>query len=528
MKTVQHVSDFDLRQIVLEQDTEWPQEKIESHVSNCAHCQTKILEIAAGDDWREEFSSNLKELPSLSNDNQITSVFTPNDSSNEISSDSSGDAFDLQTVDQMLDEVLLPPIHPEMLGRLGRYDIEGVIGCGGMGVVLRGFDRDLHRPVAIKMILPRLSKNGTAKQRFAREARAAAAVLHPNLIAIHGIEVTDGIPWFVMPLIAGPSLRMLVEKNGPLPEREIVRIGLQIASGLAAAHSPGLVHRDIKPENILVDNQINRVIITDFGLAQRDSDVGMTQTGYLAGTLSYMSPEQSRGEDVDARSDLFSLGSLLFYLAAGEVPFRASSPIAILHKIGGERHPSVQAINPEISITLSHVINRLLEKSPEDRFQSAVEVEAFLNDFLAHLHQPTKTLAPIVPAPRKKKSKAYLRKWTGATVVTAALVTAIASTMILAGVLLSIGLWPFNSADNANRTLPISSPTRLTWESVSEKHGLSSLEDFEQEFQMLNQSFSAAESAFQPPASVPASTEFEKQIYEIADEIQQFNSALPK
>ncbi|MFK7770163.1 MAG: serine/threonine-protein kinase [Mariniblastus sp.] len=522
MKTEQHVSDADLRQIVLEKETQWPQSKIETHVSSCVQCQSKMLDIAADHDWRDEFSSNLKELPSLSNHDQITSAFRgPNAA--DIQADVSGDEFDLQTVDQMLDEVLQPPIHPEMLGRLGRYDIEGVIGCGGMGVVLRGFDRDLHRPVAIKMILPRLSKNGTAKQRFAREARAAAAVLHPNVISIHGIEESDGIPWFVMPLIAGPSLKLLVEENGPLPERDIVRIGLQIASGLAAAHSQGLVHRDIKPENILVDNQINRVVITDFGLAQRDTDVAMTQTGYLAGTISYMSPEQSRGDDVDARSDLFSLGSLLFYLATGEVPFRASSPIGILHKIGGEPHANVQSLNPEISITLTRVINRLLEKSPSDRFQSAVELEAFSTEFLAHLHQPAQTPAPTVPLPKKQKPGQSLTGWNQFGFAGTAAILAIISALILVGVFLGKQFWP---KEPSRKPPPLTQ--RLTWAEVSEKHGLSSQEEFETELRSLNAMFLEAESSFQTTQDMPGPTALNEQINQFSRELEQLNSALPQ
>lgn len=388
-----HIPEHDLRQVVLEQQTQLPLDAIETHVSSCEACQSRLLDLAAETSWRNQFSSSLIGLPSLADPLQTTDVVLGSDVP-------SGDEFDLRTVRQMLAEVLEPPTHPELLGQMGRYDVESILGCGGMGAVLRGFDRDLHRPVAIKVILPRLAQNGTAKQRFAREARAAAAVLHPNVIGIHGIEDTKGIPWFVMPLIAGPSLQTLVETQGPLPEREVVRIGLQIASGLAAAHCQGLVHRDIKPANILVDNQINRVIITDFGLARRDSEESMTQTGWLAGTLNYMSPEQSRGEDVDARSDLFSLGSLLFYLATGVVPFRAESAPGVLHQIGHESPPKVQSLNPEISTALSDVIDRLLEKSPESRFPSAAALESFLNDYLAHLQQPVHVPAPRIPGRR--------------------------------------------------------------------------------------------------------------------------------
>ena len=372
----------------------------------------------------------------------------------------------------MLAKILLPPTHPEMLGRLGRNEIESVIGCGGMGVVLRGFDRDLQRAVAIKMILPRLSKNGTAKQRFAREARAVAAVLHPNVIAIHGIEETNGVPWFVMPLILGASLRELVQEKGPLPEKEIVRIGLQIASGLAAAHSQGLVHRDIKPENILIDNQVNRVLITDFGLACRDSEETMTQTGCLAGTLNYMSPEQAQGKNVDARSDLFSLGSLLYYLAAGVVPFQSESPMGALNKISSEVHPDVRSLNPDISATLSGVIDRLLQKQPVNRFQSAVELESFLSEYIAHLHQPTQHQAPAIPkinvVPKIKTKSRFRWNHVG---TFAAIVSGIAIGSWLTY------LWVTSGA--------ITVPHAMTWEQIKLTYQLDQPEEFERQLDAI-------------------------------------------
>ena len=316
--------------------------------------------------------------------------------------------FELLAIERMLDEITSPPSHPEMMGRLGDYEIEKVIGYGGMGVVLRAYDRELRRPVAIKLIMPRLAHDGIVKQRFAREARAAAAILHPNVIAIHGIDETKGMPWFVMPLINGPSLRELVEQKGALNERDIVRIGLQIASGLAAAHSHGVIHRDIKPENILVDNQINRVAITDFGLARQEFDATLTQSGILAGTLNYMSPEQARGEDMDARSDLFSLGSLLYFLATGTAPFRSDSPGGVIHMVVNEKQKDARALNPEISVTLARTIDSLLEKNPDHRFQSAVELEGYLAQLVSYLNQPTKNELPNLPVTKRDRHAKWL------------------------------------------------------------------------------------------------------------------------
>ncbi len=398
-----------------------------------------------------------------------------------------GDEFDLETVDKMLDEILLPPTHPEMRGRLGRNEIESVIGCGGMGVVLRGYDRDLQRPVAVKLILPRLARNGTAKQRFAREARAAAAVLHPNVIAIHGIDETNGVPWFVMPLILGPSLHELVNENGPLPEKEIVRIGLQIASGLAAAHSQGLVHRDIKPENILVDNRVNRVVITDFGLARRESEEPMTQTGCLAGTLNYMSPEQTQGGMIDARSDLFSLGSLLYFLASGVVPFRANSPMGVLNTINHDPHPDVRGFNPEISQTLASVIDRLLEKEPAHRFQSAVELESFFGEYIAHLHQPTLKRAPAVP---KYRTKSRLN-WSRTLAVVASSVFALAASWFA---------YAWYVAGSST-----SSPEML-WSKIQQTYALDTPDAFRDELKRLGSEFLVIERKLESQAAWESSS----------------------
>lgn len=500
MNIDQHISDKELLQIVLEQETEMEQEQIESHVSSCTRCQKRLLEMAADDTWRDDFSSSLQQLPSLAASETLeTGEFSPSGQA------PSGDEFDLQTVDQMLNEVLQPPIHPEMRGQLGRYDVEDVIGCGGMGVVLRGFDRELHRPVAIKMILPRLARNGTAKQRFAREARAAAAVLHPNVIAIHDIVETNGLPWFVMPLIAGPSLKSVVEENGPLPEREIVRIGLQIASGLAAAHSQGLVHRDIKPENILVDNQINRVVITDFGLARRESEETMTQTGWLAGTLNYMSPEQSRGETVDSRSDLFSLGSLLFYLCAGVVPFKSDAAMRILHKIGNEQQPNVQSLNPEVSSTLAGVVNRLLEKRPEDRFQSAVELESFLNEYLAHLHQPTQKSAPVVPVLKKKRSSTSTR-------------TFFSRIGVAVGVLALVGTtwWATQFFGTGSPTPTVLPTPELRWSAIKSRFDLDDTPEFERQLGELGKQLEEFNQHLSTPNEWPESTDFPNELQELS------------
>ena len=182
--------------------------------------------------------------------------------------------------------VLAPTDDPEMLGRLGGYEVSGVIGSGGMGVVMKAFDRSLDRPVAIKVLAPHLASSGAARKRFAREAKAAAAVLHPNVVAIHGVSNDAALPYLVMPYVRGPSLQRRLDEQGPLETTEILRIGQQVAAGLEAAHAQGLVHRDIKPANIMLANGIERVAITDFGLARAVDDATMTRSGVIAGNAA--------------------------------------------------------------------------------------------------------------------------------------------------------------------------------------------------------------------------------------------------
>ncbi len=190
-------------------------------------------------------------------------------------------------------DALAPTDDPQMLGRLGGYEVSGVVGTGGMGVVLKAHDNSLDRTVAIKVLAPHLASSGAARKRFSREAKAAAAVLHPNVMAIHSVSNGESLPYLVMPYVRGQSLQKRIDEEGPLRLQDILRIGTQIAAGLSAAHQQGLVHRDIKPANILLKDGVERVAITDFGLARAVDDATMTRTGVIAGTPQYMSPEQA-------------------------------------------------------------------------------------------------------------------------------------------------------------------------------------------------------------------------------------------
>jgi serine/threonine protein kinase len=301
---------------------------------------------------------------------------------------------------------LAPSQRPGALGRLGHYEVLELVGKGGMGVVLRAFDDKLHRVVAIKALAPALATSGPAVQRFVREARAAAAVTHDNVIAIHAVEDAGPVPYLVMQFINGPTLQAKLDRAGPLPLKEVLRIGLQTASGLAAAHAQGLVHRDVKPGNILLENGIERVKITDFGLARAVDDASVSQSGLIAGTPAYMSPEQANGERVDHRSDLFSLGSVLYALCAGHAPFRADTTMAVLRRVCEDTPRSLREVNPDVPDWLEALIARLHAKAPADRFQTAAEVADLLGRHLAHLQQPGMgpSVAPTLrlPIPRTR------------------------------------------------------------------------------------------------------------------------------
>lgn len=392
MNRSQHVGKDDLLKFIQGTDESAEVRAIGEHVHKCVACREELDALTAQSAIWIKAPRALKSVAGLNLDDRQLET----NSNCNVSDDDSGSA-DETNWHYAIDELLDRPKHPEMLGRVGKYDIEREIGRGGMGVVLKAFDAELNRPVAIKILAPHLASHGTARKRFAQEGIAAAGIMHPNVIAVYGVNHEGKAPYIVMPLIDGPSLQSLVDQNGPLSEIEIVRAALQISSGLAAAHAQGLIHRDIKPANILTEGGVQRVIITDFGLARAEDDASLTRTGWLMGTPNYMSPEQTRGQRADARSDLFSLGSLMYFLATGRLPFRAETSLAVLNRIQNDQPTPVCQVNPNISRTLSEVIELLLQKAPEARFQKCSDVQGLLEQYLAYLHRPDISNPPKVP-----------------------------------------------------------------------------------------------------------------------------------
>ncbi len=307
-------------------------------------------------------------------------------------------------------DFLAPSLRTDSLGRLAHYEILEVVGSGGMGVVLMAFDEKLQRIVAIKAMLPALAASDISRRRFVREARAAAAINHDHVVDIYAVEEEGPVPYLVMEFIAGVSLEDRLRQSGPPRPNEILRIGLQTADGLAAAHRQGLVHRDVKPANILLESDGGRVKITDFGLARVPDDVSVTQTGDIAGTPAYMSPEQARGQAVDQRSDLFSLGNVLYAMCTGCSAFRADNTMAVLHQVCHESPCPIRESNPEIPEGLVAIIGRLLEKNTDARFQTAAEVAELLGEQLAQAQSPS--LSPAAgEVSAKRRVPPRKRRW---------------------------------------------------------------------------------------------------------------------
>ena len=383
--------------------------ELSRHLQACPHCRGELETLAGGERWASdtrEYLSSSDELVAVQERTPPagpTTYFSPshdsvlNRSVSVALPDDEESAIDL--------DFLAPSDDPAKLGRLGGYDIESVIGRGGFGIVLKAFDPALNRYVAIKALSGSLVRSSAARKRFDREAKAAAAVVHDHVIPIHHIDTSGLAPFLVMPFITGRSLQERIDEKGPLETKEVLRIAMQTAQGLAAAHAQGLVHRDIKPANILLENGVERVRITDFGLARAVDDASQTQSGFIAGTPQYMAPEQARGEAIDSRADLFSLGSVIYAMCTGHPPFRAETTLAVLRRICDDEPRPLLEINPEVPVWLGQFVERLLAKNPAERFQTAEEVAELLGQWLAHLQQPMTIQRPAIVVAKRASQR---------------------------------------------------------------------------------------------------------------------------
>ncbi|HJV05434.1 MAG TPA: protein kinase, partial [Actinomycetota bacterium] len=258
-----------------------------------------------------------------------------------------------------------------------RYEVRSTLGRGGMAQVYRATDRVLGRTVAVKVLSRRFSEDRRFVARFRREAQASAGLNHPHVVSVFDTGSHDGVHYIVMEYVEGETLGAILAREGPLPLDRAARIAADVAEALESAHRQGLVHRDVKPGNVMIDRQ-GRVKVVDFGIARAAADDTLTQTGTVLGTASYLSPEQARGDRVDARSDVYSLGCVLYEMVTGRTPFAADSSVAMAFRHVNEEPRPPSELRPEVPAELDAVVMRALEKEPDHRFRSAAEMRGAL------------------------------------------------------------------------------------------------------------------------------------------------------
>ncbi len=347
-----------------------------------------------------------------------------------------------------------------------RFAICETLGRGGMGIVVKARDTKLDREVALKVLVPELARDVSARQRFLREARAAAAVRHENVVTVYSADEINEVPLLEMELINGESLAQRIRREGALPADEVLALTIQIARGLDAAHRRGLIHRDIKPANILLetiegekpissdsqrfsstktDPRFNlghvRVKITDFGLARVTAEATLTHSGVISGTPQYMSPEQAEGQVLDHRSDLFSLGSVMYAMSTGRAAFHAENVIAVVRLVVDSTPTAISTVNPNVPAALVAIVEKLMAKRPDDRFQSAGEVIDALTQVQIQVDHPD-----------VKQSPATAKAWKPARWA-----SLIAATLALSVAFLFSNRQAGQDLDNKGQSIPVSS-----------------------------------------------------------------------
>jgi serine/threonine protein kinase len=285
-----------------------------------------------------------------------------------------------------------------------RYELEELVGSCGMSSVYRARDRMLERNVALKVLHEQFGVDPDYVERFRREARSVAQLAHPNVVTVIDRGEDGGRQFIVFELVDGESLKSLVTREGALPIRRALELGLQIASALAFAHQQGLVHRDVKPQNVLLDSA-GRAKVTDFGIARSLTVQGLTQTGTVLGTSDYIAPEQAQGEAVDERTDVYSLGIVLYELLTGDVPFRGENFVAVAMQHVHQAPPAVIDRRPDVPLRLDAAVQRALAKDPAERFASMDELVAELRACLTELRAPEEDATMIVPRRMERESR---------------------------------------------------------------------------------------------------------------------------
>lgn len=340
-------------------------EAITAHLDDCEACQQRLDEMSGIDD-----------LHTLV-DKRALSATQPKEMTHLIARLQS-QSFETEAVKRASHQVDLSFLQPsddsDGIGKLGDYHVRRIIARGGMGLVMEAWEPALQRKVAIKVLAPALAASQEARERFMNEARAAAALEHENIMPIYAVKAAHPLPYLVMPFIKGLTLEERVHQEPALTSEEMRTIAIKVTRALEHAHRQGVIHRDLKPANILLDSGTGRVLLADFGLARVLSDGQDSPEAVISGTPQYMAPEQATDGDATIRSDLFSLGAVLYFLVCGRAPFDSNDIASLARKISEEPHPEVSASNPSIPKWFGATIDRLLEKSPQRRFPHATAV----------------------------------------------------------------------------------------------------------------------------------------------------------
>jgi serine/threonine-protein kinase len=332
-----------------------------------------------------------------------------------------------------------------------RYELEELVGAGGMSSVFRAHDRLLDRKVALKILHQQYSGDDEYVERFRREARAVAALSHPNIVTVIDRGDHEGRQFIVFEYVEGENLKRLIERRGPAPVATALELAMQIARGLSFAHQQGLVHRDVKPQNVLLNGD-GRAKVTDFGIARSlDVQHGMTQTGTVLGTSDYIAPEQAQGQRVDEHTDVYSLGVVLYELLTTEVPFPGENFVAVAMRHINEPPPPVRDKRPDVSPRVEAAIQKAMAKRPEDRFATMADFCHELEACLDELEAAGTQVAPAL-APRKRRRRRSVSAWP---VVFALLVLAAAGAIAAYFLLRDSGSGPNASAGGGGGGAPV-------------------------------------------------------------------------
>ncbi|QDU25728.1 Serine/threonine-protein kinase PrkC [Anatilimnocola aggregata] len=385
----------DLQRVVTGQSTPEAEEQLAAHLNDCSTCGNTVEQLLTSDTLCEALQQPTTSPALAAGD---ASRIAERIKSLQLSQAVGSDPTLPPATASSFPAIARPATRAGEITHLGPYRIVKVLGRGGMGVVYQAEDEQLSRLVAIKAMLPSQS-NATSRQRFLREARAAAALKHDHVVTIYQVGEDQGLPFIAMEFLEGESLEDRLERETTLPLAEVMRIGREIALGLSAAHQRKLIHRDIKPGNIWLEAPRGRVKVLDFGLARAAGaadEQNLTHSGTIVGTPAYMAPEQARGEEVDGRTDLFSLGCILYRLATGKSAFQGRDLVSTLLNLATLTPPAPEAIRPDLPARLSQLIQQLLAKDREQRPPSADAVVQLLESMMAEQGSSSVASAPLI------------------------------------------------------------------------------------------------------------------------------------